>query len=141
MLFKTKLILHSFGIVMKKWTFHCVDNMMVVSFWIFVSVLSKLIKPYHCCVYGCFCHICSCINANKDVWFVLFWDDGHLFRKKCSQVFCWGCTRTKVDSLFVLFSSAQWRLIFMLWFVHQKVALPMMTHFFVWETRLRCYSD
>ena len=61
--------------------------------------------------------------------------------KMLTILLCCGCTRTKVDSLFVLFSSAQWRLIFMLWFVHQKVALPMMTHFFVWEKRLRCYGD
>ncbi len=32
---------------------------------------SKLIKPYHCCVYGSYCHICLCINANKYVWLVL----------------------------------------------------------------------
>ena len=88
MLFKTKLILHSFGIVMKKWTSHCVDLMMVVSFWMFVSVISKLIKPYHCCVYGSFCHICSCINANKDVWLVLSGMMAISSGKKCSQFCC-----------------------------------------------------
>ena len=126
---------------MKKWTSLGVDNMMVVSFWMFVSVISKLIKPYHCCVYGSFCHICSCIIANKDVWLVLSGMMAISSGKNAHKFFCCGCTRTKVDSLFVLFYSAQWRLIFMLWFVHQKVALPMMTHFFVWEKRLRFYSD
>ena len=94
----------------------------------FVSVISKLIKPYHCCVYGSFCHICLCINANKDVWLVLSGMMAISSGKNAHKFFCCGCTRTKVDSLFVLFSSAQWRLIFMLWFVHQEVALPMVAH-------------
>ena len=56
-------------------------------------------------------------------------------------VYC-GCTRTKViNSLFFLFYSTQLRHIFMLWIVHQEVALPMVTHFFLWEKRLRCYGD
>ena len=73
---------------MKKWTSLDVDNMMVVSFWMFVSVISKLIKPYHCCVYGSFCHICSCINANKDVWLVLSGMMAISSGKKCSQFCC-----------------------------------------------------
>ena len=74
-----------------------------------------------------------------DLSFLGWWPS--LQVKMLTILLCCGCTRTKVDSLFVLFYSAQWRLIFMLWFVHQKVALPMMTHFFVWEKRLRCYGD
>ena len=73
---------------MKKWTSLDVDNMMVVSFWMFVSVISKLIKPYRCCVYGSFCHICSCINANKDVWLVLSGMMAISSGKKCSQFCC-----------------------------------------------------
>ena len=126
---------------MKKWTSLGVDNMMVVSFLIFVSVISKLIKPCHCRVYGSCCYICLCINANKDVWLVLSGMMAISSGKNVHKFFCCGCTRTKVDSLFVLFSSAQWRLIFMLWFVHHKVTLLMVTHFFTWEKRLRCYGD
>ena len=66
-----KIDTSQFGIIMKKWTSLGVDNLMVVSFWIFVSVISRLFKPYHCCVYGSFRHICLCINANKDVWLLL----------------------------------------------------------------------
>ena len=57
-------------------------------FLMFVSVISKLIKPYHCCVYGSFCHICSCINANKDVWLVLSGMMAISSGKKCSQFCC-----------------------------------------------------
>ena len=47
-----------------------------------------------------------------------------------SLILCLSCFLVLNEGLFLC-----------LWFVHQKVALPMMTHFFVWKTRLRCYSD
>ena len=75
-----------------------------------------------------------------DLSFLGWWSS--LQVKMLTILLCCGCTRTKVfDSLFVLFYSAQLRLIFMLWVVYQEVALPMVTHFFLWEKRLRCYGD
>lgn len=119
---------------------------MWTTWWLFLfeclRVISKLIKPYHCCVYGSFCHICSCINANKDVWLVLSGMMAISSGKKCSQfccavvvqeqrlILCLSCFIVLNEGLFSCCGLCS-----------KKLHSPMMTHFFVWEKRLRCYGD
>ena len=94
------MILLQFEGILEKWTSLDVDNIFSFCFCEFL----KLIKPYHCCMYSSFHQICSGINANKDVWLVIFWMMVNSLGKNTHNLLCRGCTRTKVmDSLYFLF--------------------------------------
>ena len=102
------IVTSQFESILEKWTSLDVENIVVLFFvfWVF----SKLIKPYHSCVYIGFQHICLCINANKNDWLVLFGMMVILLGKNIHKLLCYGCTRAKVMvSFYFLFESAQLR--------------------------------